>query len=90
MTQRINICFEGLIATIASTPSRAKSETHLHTMIGHSLGHLSAQACGNMGSTLSDHVRHLESLPKADLISSCSIYSPICMLSFPVNTDTHI
>ncbi len=57
MTQRINVCFDGLIATVASTPCRAKSETHLHAMIGSSMSHLSAQPCTEGGFSLSDHVR---------------------------------
>ena len=56
MTQRINVCFEGLLATIAGTPGRAKSETHLHAMIGNSLGNLSARPCVDTAFTLSDHV----------------------------------
>lgn len=34
MLQRINICFEGLIATIGERPGRIRSETHLSSLIG--------------------------------------------------------
>ena len=56
MTQRINVCFEGLLATIASTPCRAKSETHLHSMVGDSMSHLYTRPYTEAGLTLSEHV----------------------------------